>query len=255
MAEKERLYHTEGIVLKRSDLGEADRLLVLFTPGLGKLRVVAKGVRKVPSRKAGYVEPLMRSHFLLARARELDIVTQADAIEVYGELRHDLVRTSFACYLAELVDAFAEEGGENPALYTLLASALRHLADGDEPSLLTRHFELRLLDLVGYRPELRRCVSCGVAHEPGPAFFSNLDGGVRCRRCGAGTGTEMSLGAFKVMRYLQAQEYQAVRGLHLRPESLREVRFLLQRYLGSILERHLKSASFLCQVCEAESGL
>ena len=254
MTERERLYRTEGIVLKRSDLGDADRLLVLFTPELGKLRVVAKGVRKVPSRKAGHVEPFMRSHFLLARGRELDIVTQADTIEAYAGLRHDLVRTSYACYLAELVDAFAEEGGENPALYRLLGSGLGHLAAGDEPALLARHFELRLLDLVGYRPELKRCVACGAAHEPGPAIFCHSEGGLRCRRCSSGAGTEVSLAAFKVLRFLQGQEYEAVRTLRLRHETLREVEHLLRRYLGSILERNLRSVPFLSRVCEAGNG-
>jgi len=246
MSDRERLYRTEGIVLRRSDLGEADRLLVLFTPGYGKLRVLAKGVRKVPSRKAGHVEPFMRSQFLLARGRNLDIVTQVEAIETHQALRGDLLRAGYAYYLVELVDAFTEEGEENEALYHLLADSLSCLAAGDEPAILARFFELRLLTCVGYRPELRRCVSCGTPHEPAAVFFSVGDGGVRCRRCGEGAGaTELSLGAFKVLRYLQEQEYAAVTRLRLRAETAREVEVVLRRYLTFILERNLKSTSFL----------
>jgi DNA repair protein RecO (recombination protein O) len=247
MPDRERLYRTEGIVLRRNDFGEADRILVLVTPGLGKVRVLAKGVRKVPSRKAGHVEPFMRSQFLLARGRDLDIVTQAEVVDTYQGLRQDLLRTSYACYVAELVDAFAREGEESQALYRLLGATLSRLSAGHEPRLLTRFFELRLLACAGYHPELRRCVSCGSEHEPSNVFFSASDGGARCRRCGQGDSgaVELSLRGFKVLRYLQSQEYETVAGLQLRPETAREIELLLRRYLAYVLERNLKSVSFL----------
>jgi len=247
MIDRERLYRTEGIVLRRSDFGEADRLLVLLTPGQGKLRVLAKGVRKVPSRKAGHVEPFMRSQYLLARGRNLDIVTQVEATDTFQNVRSDLVRTSYAYYWMELVDGFSEEGEENAPLYRLLAESLERLDRGANPALLTRFFELHLLTLVGYRPELQRCVACGRPHEPTAVFFSPGDGGVRCQHCGEGApgAIEVSLAAFKVLRYLQNQEYPAVEGLQLRPETLREVEMVLRRYLVFILERNFKSASFL----------
>jgi len=247
MPDRERLYRTEGIVLKRSDFGEADRLLVLFTPGFGKLRVLAKGARRIPSRKAGHVEPFMRSQFLLARGRDLDIVTQAEAVETYQGLRDDLLRMTYACHVAELVDAFAQEGEENQAVYHLLATTLERLAAGDEPALLARFFELRLLTLAGYRPELQSCVGCGARHEPAPAFFSANDGGVRCLRCGEGAPgvVALSLKAFRTLRYLQSQEYAAVAALRLRPGTAREVEALLRGYLTYLLERNLRSAGFL----------
>ncbi len=247
MTDRERLYRTEGIVLKRSDFGEADRLLVLLTPGYGKLRVLAKGVRKIPSRKAGHVEPFMRSQFLIARGRDLDIVTQAETVDAYLGLRVDLRRATYAYYLMELADAFAEEGGENQVLYELLSGTLERLAGGAEPALLARYFEMRLLGCMGYRPELQRCVSCGAQHEPATAFFCAGDGGVRCPRCGQGApgAVELSLAAFKVLRYLQGQEYTAVSALRLRAETAHEVERVLRHYLTFILERNLKSVSFL----------
>lgn len=245
--DRERLYRTEGIVLRRSDFGEADRLLVLFTPGHGKLRLLAKGVRKVPSRKAGHVEPFMRSQFLVARGHTLDIVTQAETLDAYLGLRDALLPATYAYYLAELVDAFSQEGEENEALYRLLAHALERLAAGDDPALLARFFELRLLGYVGYRPELQRCVACRAPHEPARVFFSVGEGGMRCRACGEGVegALEVSLPAFKVLRYLQGRKYDAVRGLQLRPSTAREVEQVLRHYLAFILERNLKSAGFL----------
>ena len=245
--DRERLYRTEGIVLKRSDFGEADRLLVVFTPGFGKLRLLAKGVRKVPSRKAGHVELFMRSQLLVARGRNLDIVTQAEALDAYAGLRDTLVRATYAYYFAELVDAFMEEGEENEAVYRLLALALERLAAGDEPRLLARFFEMKLLGCVGYRPELQRCVACGAPHAPSQVFFSPGEGGMRCSACGeAAPGVlAVSLGAFKVLRYLHSQEYGSISGLRLRAATAREVEQVLHRYLTFTLERNLKAAAFL----------
>jgi len=245
--DRERLYRTEGIVLKRSDLGEADRLLVVFTPGYGKVRLLAKGVRKVPSRKAGHVELFMRSEFLVARGRNLDIVTQAETLDAYAGLRDTLARATYAYYFAELVDAFSEEGEENEAVYRLLSLALERLAAGDEPGLLARFFEVKLLGSVGYRPELERCVACGVVHGPTQVFFSPSEGGMRCAACGQATpdAVAVSLGAFKVLRYLQRQEYASVSALHLRAATAREVEHVLRRYLTFVLERSLKTTEFL----------
>jgi len=248
--DRERLYRTEGIVLKRSDFGEADRLLVVFTPGHGKVRLLAKGVRKVPSRKAGHVELFMRSQFLVARGHSLDIITQAEALDAYPGLRDALVKATYAYYLAELIDAFFEEGEENEAAYRLLAFALERLAAGDDPGLLARFFEMKLLGLTGYRPDLQRCVGCGAAHVASQVFFSPGEGGMRCAACGevAPGLLAVSVGAFKVLRYLQSQEYASISGLRLRPATAREVEQVLRRYLTFILERNLKTTAFLSRV-------
>ena len=125
---RERLYRAEAIVLRRMNLGEADRLLTLYTPEWGKIRVLAKGVRKPTSRKAGHLELFTHSRLLIAKGRSLDIVTQAETITPFLLLRKDLIRTSYAYYVAELVDRFLEEGEESPALFRLLLESLGHLS-------------------------------------------------------------------------------------------------------------------------------
>src|SRR5437870_10329790 len=97
---RERVYRVDAVILKRSDMGEADRLLTIFTPSLGKVRVIAKGVRKIQSRKSGHVELFTHVNLLIARGRNLDIVTQAETIEPYLALRGDLERTAYAFYFA-----------------------------------------------------------------------------------------------------------------------------------------------------------
>ena len=112
MPDRERVYRTEAVVLRHSDFGEADRLLTVFTPYMGKLRLLAKGVRKPGSRKAGHLDLFTRTQLLVARGRNLDIITQAQTIEPYLPLRRDLWRMSHGCYAAELLDSFSEEQSE-----------------------------------------------------------------------------------------------------------------------------------------------
>lgn len=233
-------------MLRRQDLGETDRLLTLYTPGRGKVRVVAKGVRLPRSRKAGHLELFTRVDVLLARGRELDVVTQAEALDTYDGLRGDLTRFAHAAYTVELVDCFGVEEDNRP-LYHLLTETLQRLSRGDWPGLVVHYFELRLLELVGYRPELFRCVSCAAEVRPQAQYFSGREGGVLCPDCGAGrrTAQPISLAALKLLRHLQRSGYAAVQGLRLRRETEDEVRQLMEVYFSDLLERRLHSPEFL----------
>ncbi|MBI3915321.1 MAG: DNA repair protein RecO, partial [Chloroflexi bacterium] len=106
---RDRLYRVQAIILKRTDMGEADRLLTLYTRDHGKLRAMAKGARKPASRKSGHVELFMHSELLLARGRNLDIVTQAETRHAFLPLQSDLHRLGYAYYFAELLDQFTED--------------------------------------------------------------------------------------------------------------------------------------------------
>jgi DNA repair protein RecO (recombination protein O) len=245
--DRDRIYRTEAIVLGHSDFGEADRLLTVFTPYLGKLRLLAKGVRKPTSRKAGHLESFTRTQLLVARGRNLDIVTQAQMIEPYLGLRQDLKRISYAYYAGELVDCFSEEHGENPALYGLLCEALGWICESSDLALAMRFFELRTLGLVGYRPQLFRCVHCNAALEPVENYFSEEAGGTICPRCGEGRrgARPIPLGALKVLRYMQTHDYSECSGLQLQQATYATLDDILQSYLVYILERRLKSVEFL----------
>jgi DNA repair protein RecO (recombination protein O) len=247
-----RLYRTEAIVLRRQDLGEADRILTLYTPDYGKIRAVAKGVRKPSSRKAGHLEPFTRVDVLIAHGRDLDIVSQAEMLDAYLPLRDDLERGAYANYFAELLDSFVEEGDENRALYLLLAAGLGWLCATDNLQRSARYYELRLLALVGFRPQLQRCVVGGEEIMPEAQFFSPADGGVVCPRCGAShpRARPVSLGVLKVLRYLQTRDFAAVERLRLRPALQDELEQVTQGILTYNLERRLKSVAFLRQLRE-----
>src|SRR5438105_10194756 len=127
MPRPERSFRTQAIILRRQDYGEADRLLTLFTPEYGKLRVIAKGVSKPAGRKTGHVELFTRSAMMISRGREIHVVAQAEMVEPYMALREDLERGAYPNYLAELIDFFSEFEEQNTSLFRLLDDALGSL--------------------------------------------------------------------------------------------------------------------------------
>ena len=132
-------------MLRRHDLGETDRILTLYTRDHGKVKAIAKGVRKPSSRKAGHVELFMRVDVLVARGRELDVLTQAEMLDAFLPARNDLVRATYAAHFVELVDAFTEEGDASPPLFQLLANGLAWLCQTSNLRRTARYYELLLL--------------------------------------------------------------------------------------------------------------
>lgn len=247
MPARERTYRTEAIVLRRKDFGEADRVLTLFTPDRGKIRVVGKGIRKPRSRKAGHLELFTCSKLLLAKGRDLDVVTQAETVEAHRPLREDLLRGAYAAYAVELLDKFTPDEQENQELYELLRAALLWLGDAPDLALTARYYELHLLSLAGYQPELRQCVIGGEKIVAEDQFFSASEGGAVCAKCGElrPEVVPISMPALKHLRYFQATPYATAIVLKVRPAIHSEIERVLLRYITHILERQLKSVEFL----------
>lgn len=250
MSAHERTFRTEAIVLRRKDFGEADRLLTLFTPESGKIRAIAKGIRKPRSRKAGHLELYTRSNLLLAKGRDMDIITQAVTVDAYRPLREDLLRSTYGSYFIELLDRFTPDEAENKPLYDLLAQALGWLAEARDLALTARYYELQLLGMAGYQLELFYCV---IRHEKVAAqdqFFSPADGGVVCPDCGGARegAFRISLNALKVLRHMMRSPYAGVRDLTLSAATHAEVERVSLRTITYHLERQLKSVEFLKQV-------
>jgi DNA repair protein RecO (recombination protein O) len=250
MAEQ-RSFRLEAVVLRHADWGEADRLLTLFTRERGKVRAIAKGARKVRSRKAGHLEPFTRVTLQLAKGRDLLIVTQADTVEAYLPLREDLVKTANATYIVELLDRFTyEDESENPNIFRLLAETLGRIADLPDPWLAMRYYEMRLLDYLGFRPHLFECANCGEDIRAVDQFFSPAQGGVLCPRCGAGLpGVRgVSLEALRYLRHFQRSSYGEAKRASPGPEIRKEIETLMQSYLTYLLERGLNTPEFLRKI-------
>lgn len=250
MPDRERSIRVEAVVIRHSNWGEADRLLVLFTRERGKIRAIAKGVRKMRSRKAGHLEPFTRVSLQLARGRDLWIVTQAESIDSFLNIREDLVRTAYASYVVELVERFTYEDGASIPLYQLLQDTLKRISAEEDCFLAVRFFEIHTLDLVGFRPELFRCVGCSAEIKPQDQFFDAGMGGVLCPDCGLKTNSSLpvSLEGLKFMRHLQRSSYREASRAKIPEGVRREMESLLQRYITYLLERSLNSPEFLHKV-------
>ena len=250
MARKIRSFRAEGIVLKHNDYGEADRLLTIYTRQRGKVRPLAKGVRKVRSRKGGHLEPFTRVSLQLAVGRNWYIVSQAEAQDTYSALRENLENVGYASYVVELLDKFTYEEEVNVPLFRLLAKTLERLNRGEESLLVVRYYEIRLLDLLGFRPELQHCVVSEEKIKPQDQYFSAALGGVVSPdhgrdRVGA---VPISVRALKYLRHFQRSTYKEATRAQITPEIQQELEVLMQHYLTYLLERGLNTPSFLRRV-------
>ncbi len=233
--------------MRHTDWGEADRLLWLYTRELGKIRAVGKGVRKMRSRKAGHLEPFTRVTLMLAHTRDIPLITQAETIDAYLALRDDLMRVGYASYVIELLDRFTYEEGENTRLHRLLTDTLSRLNTQPEPLVAVRYYEIRLLDLVGFRPQLFECARCEHEIRPEDQFFSAAAGGVLCPTCGHGdpSARPISMNALRYLRHFQRSSFNEAMRAQLSPAVNIEIERLMQYYLTYLLERGLNSPDFL----------
>lgn len=261
---EQRSYSTDAIIVKHTDLGEADRVLTIFTPYKGKMRAMAKGSRRPGSKKAGHLELLCSSQLQMAVGRTFDIVTQAQAKENFFHLRNELWHMTCGFYVAELVDRFVEDNVLQQNVYTLLLNTLRALdadalelqkrrAEGNEPSphdrdrtnLLLRYFEIELLSYIGYEPVLRNCAHCGNDLKPEENGFTPTLGGALCPDCAHLWSQALSMNGLKVLRLLQRTEWDKVPRFRLDARIQAEIESAMHSLIRYHLERDMKSWSFM----------
>jgi len=273
---EQRTYPTEAIILKQSNLGEADRILTLFTPYKGKFSAVAKGIRRPISKKTGHLELLCRSQLQVAVGRNLDIVTQAQGLESFLHMREELWHLTCGLYLTELVERFIEENTPHTDVYKLLLESLRAL-DSDaievqqqrlqqtqaiedvaqkdmvgetndqrnRTKLLMRYFEIYLLSSVGYEPVLRSCANCDTELRPEENGFAPSLGGALCPNCSHLWSQSISMNALKILRLLHRSDWSQVPRFRLDAHLHTELERAMHGLLRFHLERDLKSWSFL----------
>jgi DNA repair protein RecO (recombination protein O) len=241
-----RSYRTNAIVIRHFDYGEADRILTLFTPHLGKVAAIAKGVRRLRSRNAGHIELFTHCNLMLARGRNFDVITQAEGLEHFPGLRSDLMLSSYAHYVSELVEAFAPDRLPNIALYKMYLETLRRLSAGSGP-FTVRAFEMDLMDLSGYMPELRSCLGCGSEIVPQVNRFSVSLGGILCPLCFQADpqAPDVSIMALKLLRNLQTDSRRVLALQSVDNRVAREIERRMREYITYRMERRPKSVAVL----------
>jgi DNA repair protein RecO (recombination protein O) len=246
-----RRYTTDAIVLSRFDFGEADRILTLITPAGGKLKAIAKGIRRPTSRLGGSLEPFAELRVALARGRTFEVVTQVSVGHAWLHLRDSLESAATAWYLAELADRSLEERHAAEPLYALLRRAYELLDAGMEPSRVARWYEMHLADELGMRPEVDRCVECDRVLEADGRFrWVPTLGGVVCRDC-PGPSQEragLSLEGLKLLKAYQRLDIEAIAALRLAETVEREVEAAMRDFIRTALEREARSLAFLDEV-------
>ena len=233
------LYRDEGVVLRTWKLGEADRIVVLYTKGRGKVRAVGKGVRKTKSKFGSRLEPTSHVALQLYEGRELDIVTQVETIDRLSALRDDLDRFTRATALLEAVDSLAQEGHPDSRLYAMLVGALRTLAEQDHP-LVVPGFFLKLLAHEGFSPRVDACAACD--EDADLVAFDLDEGGLLCRQ--HRQGQPVSPAAVHLLQLMLGGQ---LRDALTTPvgAATHEVEALATRALEHHLERRIKSVALL----------
>lgn len=233
------LYRDVGVVLRTYKLGEADRIVVLCTQGRGKVRAVAKGVRKTKSKFGSRLEPGSHVTLQLYEGRELDIVSQAVLVEAQQALRDDLDRMGRAAAMLEAVDQISQEGEANPSLYDMLVGGLRAVANWNTP-LVTPSFFFKLLAAEGVGMQVEGCIECG--DEDDLVALDLEGGGLRCRS--HRDGLAVSPQAVTILRLVLGGRLSNALALPVGPATY-EVDNLASRAMERHLDRRLRSLHLL----------
>lgn len=211
-------YSTRAIIIGRHNFGEADRVIVLLTPDRGVIRGVARGVRKIKSRLAGHLELFSESELMLAEGRNLDVITSA-RLQTHLSIGDDYARMRLAYLLAEMVNRLGGDAEPHAGLFDLLHDAYAALAGGPADAVLELWFKLRLLDRLGYRPELGACVVCHTPTAEDRRYFFNPElGGIVDESCRAPGNLPLTPAQIKLWRLALDQPLATVRRIAAAPE-------------------------------------
>lgn len=242
-----RTYAASGIVLKRIDLGDKDRIITVYTKELGKLGAVAKGARRPGSKLAAACEPLTYSKMLLSAGRDLDVLSQAEIRESFPNLRSSMTSVAYGVYILELTSHFVDERQANPALFDSLLSSIYVLESGTDPEVTVRKYELDLLTILGYEPQFDSCVVCGGEIGLGKVGFSRSLGGMACHNCASNlTDTIWVSGAAaSYVRALRRAEPRDLRDIAMPAGARRDLARMFREHIRYRLEREIKSADFI----------
>lgn len=237
---------TSGIVLKGTNFGEADKILTVFTERLGKIKVLARGVRKIKSHLAGELEPFILSELMLHEGKTFYSISGAQIIESYPTIHDDIEKIARVFFLGELIDNFVTLDEKSGAMFELFVSALDSLENNSKDILLLS-FQLKIVEAAGFKPELFDCVHCKEKIVAGDNSWDNLEGGVICEVCQQKFhhGKAISDNAIKLLRFIEQNKFAEIERVKDVLETREEAEKILTLYVRGILEKELKSQNFL----------
>lgn len=246
------LYKTKGIVLRTVKLGEADKIVTIYSDNRGKIAAVAKGIRKTKSKFGSRLEPFSYVNLLLYQGKNLSTVTQVEVISPFKEIKSDFDKISYGSAMLDLVDKTSLEGSGDARVFHFLLASLEDLSKADgNYQLILAAFDFRLMAYLGYLPEVSACVVCKT--EPSvtkKVVFSCQWGGVLCPKCAASDvgALFLSPATLTVLGHLLAVEIEEVAKIEVNKEILDELTNLAKDYIDYHLSAQLKSRKHLAKV-------
>jgi len=246
---------TKAIVLGYHPLGEADRIVTFYTKDFGKVRAVARGVRKVRSRLCGKLEILTCGDLVFFEKidKDLHVVNSFDIVEPFQVLREDLLKMAYCSYLAELVQQVESLGVPGADTFELVLDIMFMMKTTDDPEMLARTFEIRLLTSAGLSPQLDSCVACSSDIGNASALdFNVAKGGVLCGECSMtrqNSVISISRGTLELMKRMQRTPLELIPRLKILEISRRELRKVLESFISFHIDSgRLRSLDFLASI-------
>lgn len=242
---------TQGIIIKRMNYGEADRILTILTEKQGKIKAMARGSRKILSKLGGSLEPFCLTDFIFHEGRNFYIITSAVVIKHFEKIHCDIDKTAKAFYIGELLDKFLEEKQNHPEVHELFVKYLESLERADDPILIPV-FSAKILENLGFKPEVSECLHCRNKLIPKQNFWDNVEGGVICQTCHNkfGHGQEIENDVIKILRLIFSPGFAVGSKINIDENYKNQTGAVLENYIEGVLERELKSKKFLKEISE-----
>lgn len=240
---RSRAYRIRAIVLRRRNLGESDRILTVFSRELGKHRFVAKGVRRPGSKLAGHSEPFMLSEFFIARTRGLPILTQAQCLRPFPQLRMNERAIAVANVMAERVEMLTGEDQAAPGVYGLVELCLDLLDSESDPEKVQLIFDLLLLKESGFRTDFQRCVECSEPLQAVPNSFIMERGGFTCQNCSRGLPQSLlvPVEVQKIMRMIDRGDIREFLAVRVPANHLARAQLIVEEHISTVTGRESKA--------------
>lgn len=240
-------YKYHGIILGKIDIAETDRVYTIYTKEAGKVRIVAKGVRRPNAKLAGSLEPITYAEIFTARGQGLGKITGAIPVENFSAIKADFELLSRILRIVKIIQKIISEEEKDEKFFQLLLEYLEtmeKLAEVEEKKkiqkaeILTLGFLVKFLDEMGYRIEVRQCVGCGKNLEPNGNFFSASRGGMLCSNCGGMEQQKISAAAeaIKIIRVFLTNQLKNLIKLQISPKELNNVKIIVQNNLDWIIK-------------------
>lgn len=239
-----------GIVLRTTPYGETHKIVTLLTKEQGKIAVVAHGAKKAKGKLAGITQLFTEGHFLVTRSRKggMGTLKQGETINRYKNIQLDLMKTTYASCIAELINRLTEENIVDTVIYEILACSLQYINDGYDPRVITAIAETKLLPYAGIQLQLNGCACCG--GQQGMFRFSVREGGFICQQCSHkdSYALPVSSASIRVFRLMYYMDMNRLGQVNVRDQTIEEIESILKMLYDDTSGIILKSKQFIKEI-------